>query len=737
MDFQTELPSLEAALYRRDYNTSKGLLSSPLPLPSPVSPYSLHNHILQGSYLRYIITKIKQQQIGQFRIAIVQGKRKGRTEGIRLHSKSELTTKSLCNENNEQPGEYMITVSGYNKNNIDTRWELYFPTEDTFNTWYEALKKAKEHNDISDSNGDTDRLKDIVKKMKEKLNIGNRIYRFKIYSNCFEGSKATQFFMNEFNINTSQAINIGTRLVNLSLIHHIGHEHMFIDKKLLYKFTDESIMQINTTNTVVASDLNYEKVVKSLRSMDLIPETENEELFVEALKHCYRDLGLTKIAFNNLQSDSSKILEHQDTYQSFIDDLVTTIRMRCFLYIIIHIMIMIIAKLYQHEDKINIIASIVIILLSIDIFFLQRSAYTNRPALDIDSRARILSIDESEKANIISGDEDDTQEDEYDVGDDDNELGQENESAVNGVRLDPASWPNNPIMIRMSDAMLPSSISESKKIEMSKIIQIHKPGNPEASEIPFESDLFIGKAYIIIDGLADSPHSYFKRKNRKFQFVIQGQFKQRTPFCNVYTGQVLDEPVNQLPAKWLVRTALNLLSKFQPAIKVNLIGNKPYILSPLAAAAQKIIVSKPGDEPSVSKNIYFSTEDMALQGDEFENMDRIRRRAFFSKRSNLANYYYDPELVYTFDLYQHILNLATFRLDLGFIKYDIIKILGLRPVQIMAVNWDISDQNNKSEPEKWPYLYNFEVWHRRSIPPSSIVSPLSRETTPTEKTTSL
>ena len=166
-----------------------------------------------------------------------------------------------------------------------------------------------------------------------------------------------------------------------------------------------------------------------------------------------------------------------------------------------------------------------------------------------------------------------------------------------------------------------------------------------------------------------------------------------------------------------------MVSNLQPAIKVNLTGNKPYILSPLASAAQKIIVSMPGDEPSVSKNIYFSEEDMVLQSKDFENMDRIKRRAYLSKRANLNKYYFETDLVYTFDFYQHLINLSTFKLELGFIKYDITKILGFRPVQIMAVEFDPT-QSGQTEPEKWPFLYNFEVWHRRSVPPSSISSPI-------------
>ena len=41
--------------------------------------------------------------------------------------------------------------------------------------------------------------------------------------------------------------------------------------------------------------------------------------------------------------------------------------------------------------------------------------------------------------------------------------------------------------------------------------------------VPSESDLFVGKAFIVVADLQDSPHSYFKRKERKFEAVFQGE----------------------------------------------------------------------------------------------------------------------------------------------------------------------------------------------------------------------
>jgi hypothetical protein len=127
-------------------------------------------------------------------------------------------------------------------------------------------------------------------------------------------------------------------------------------------------------------------------------------------------------------------------------------------------------------------------------------------------------------------------------------------------------------------------------------------------------------------------------------------------------------------------------------------------------------------------------EDMSLLGRKYSGMSNKRRKAHFSRRKNLLKHFYDPNLVYTFDFYQHILNLASFEADIGVIKYDLLKFLGSRPVQIMAVVWDPVDgsaaddqdeletksrsrtrarSGSRLPPSHWSYLYNVEVLHER------------------------
>jgi hypothetical protein len=238
------------------------------------------------------------------------------------------------------------------------------------------------------------------------------------------------------------------------------------------------------------------------------------------------------------------------------------------------------------------------------------------------------------------------------------------------------------------------------------------------SEFPIESDTFIGKAFIIIANLKDSPPSFFQSK---FEAVFQGRFKRPIPYSRVYTGQAHKAALPHIPSEWLVNIALKFMTSLQPAIAVDLKGTKPYFLSPLVCTAQRIVISKPGEEPGISYGIGSIEENMSLLGPSFPKMSSHKRKAYFSKKENLKQYYFEPDLVYTFDFFQHRLNLATFMIDLGFIKYDLRDILMSRPIQIMAVEWEGPGKRGGGKKgtgdidQDWKFLYNVEIWHKRCI----------------------
>lgn len=316
----------------------------------------------------------------------------------------------------------------------------------------------------------------------------------------------------------------------------------------------------------------------------------------------------------------------------------------------------------------------------------------------------------------------------------------------------PDNWPNQPVAIRRSPEMLAATNSTQQSSQKQKLLQplkLHIPGPAELSLVPIESDLFSGRAYIIMANLPDSPHDQFRWKQRKFQYVIQGKFKKDLKFSEIYTGQIFDSPLSQMPSRWVLKAALGLIARLQPAMQIHLTGDRPFIVSPLMSTCQHIVISKEGDEPGIAGVPI--TENMSLLNPVFTRMSSRRRKAFFSKRCNLEKFRVNPELVYTFDFYQHMFNFGTFQFDFGVLKYDLLRILGVKPIQIMAVAWDPTlnslqasrdSEDQKHEkcenpddptiltqpsphglldfdimteepPSSMQYIYNFEVWHRR------------------------
>ena len=308
---------------------------------------------------------------------------------------------------------------------------------------------------------------------------------------------------------------------------------------------------------------------------------------------------------------------------------------------------------------------------------------------------------------------------------------------------DVSSWPNRPILARRSPNMImSSSVEDDPNAIKSLLSPLTLHGEGCTSEIPVESDLFVGKIIFTARDIEGSFDDYFHRKKRKSRMLLQGRFKIALPFSSVYTGQVFDEPIKSLPAKLISRTMIQLMVKLHPGFRMSMKGDKPFFLAPLVSSCQRVHVSRLGSEPNLNVQSDLE-EDMSLLGKKYVGMSWKRRRAFFSRRKNLLKHYYDPNLVYTFDFYQHILSFSTFHAQVGMLKYDLLKLMGSRPVQLMAVAWDPfssesglgDDEDDEEEivsasprkfskflsntkstpPENWPYLFNLELLHERSV----------------------
>eukprot|EP00920_Eleutheroschizon_duboscqi_P043032 GHVT01102405.1.p1 GENE.GHVT01102405.1~~GHVT01102405.1.p1 ORF type:complete len:1720 (-),score=378.35 GHVT01102405.1:783-5942(-) len=250
----------------------------------------------------------------------------------------------------------------------------------------------------------------------------------------------------------------------------------------------------------------------------------------------------------------------------------------------------------------------------------------------------------------------------------------------------------------------------------------------------FESLYFVGELVIRIGGdrRLEDP-TYFTGRRRYTQACIQGRFKERYPMSSVLTGITFDSPLTSLPPAWMIRLGLKLFKKLAPAMEDNLTGDLPYVVSPMAAVAQAMHVAKapPHSAPSAAcshaarlhldEGAATATtavgdrsharrtlphrgaqavegqggvdvaspvipEQTNLLGGAFERgMSAVERKKYFATNSNLHKHFYEPDLIYTFELYQHIFQAPKYEFDLGIIKLDPVAYFSAQPVEIMAL----------------------------------------------------
>ena len=261
-----------------------------------------------------------------------------------------------------------------------------------------------------------------------------------------------------------------------------------------------------------------------------------------------------------------------------------------------------------------------------------------------------------------------------------------------------STWIHSPLLIRAA----PTAPTSVDGIPCTPTSQLRVNNIP----IPFKTNLFTGKAMIRIANLESSPVSYFKGRNRKLQVAIQGKFTKRTRFDKVFSGQEFYGPIPRLPPKSVVDTVFALLSsKLPPTFQQDVFSDAPYFLSPLVNTCQGFACEREGEVQDVcgsESNKFAVNENTLMLGDEVPR-DGQKRRKFFARAENLERFWFEPDVTYTFDYYQHYMDMNSMKFVVtSFLQFDISRIIGKQPMQLsMAKNMDGEG-----------YFWNFEIWHK-------------------------
>ena len=171
----------------------------------------------------------------------------------------------------------------------------------------------------------------------------------------------------------------------------------------------------------------------------------------------------------------------------------------------------------------------------------------------------------------------------------------------------PTKWPQAPLMLRPT----PKSSTRVRGVRYASSDEYLDldgfgngcilPINTGAEEpgksfvIDFETVYFIGTLLMRIqqapaaEPSSQLPASYFDGKKRRFQSVIKGRFKQELSMSQCVTGQMFDRASGKLPTKWIVSSAIRLVSALSPQLEASIDGLQPKFLAPLAATAHSVL----------------------------------------------------------------------------------------------------------------------------------------------------
>lgn len=239
----------------------------------------------------------------------------------------------------------------------------------------------------------------------------------------------------------------------------------------------------------------------------------------------------------------------------------------------------------------------------------------------------------------------------------------------------------------------------------------------ESLIIDFESDLFEGSLLLRLrfcNGSTMEPYDdnkgYFKGMNRRYQAVIRGRFKKAIPLTELSTGFKFDRPCGKLPAKWILRGGIKVLSFFAPQLDAKMEGHHPHSLTPLGSTPQSISVDDHDDDAALGSMEKAHEEPVDARrtllgektiGTTSLQRARARKKAFdklFVQKSKEPKT--DPTKVYTFEFLQHLFNFQEFSVELGNMlgSVQLESILDGQPLQLMAAHEEKA-------------LWSFDLWH--------------------------
>jgi hypothetical protein len=226
--------------------------------------------------------------------------------------------------------------------------------------------------------------------------------------------------------------------------------------------------------------------------------------------------------------------------------------------------------------------------------------------------------------------------------------------------------------------------------------------------IPLDSELFSGQMQVHLRGLSSTQKPVFEGKKRFFHIMVQGKFKRPVGASALCMGQEFVKAGNVPP--WVGEVVLTAAAKvFSNSTQVDVYAPLPYFMNPILAACQLINVAKDGEQPDMAA----ATEDMRLWSSDLVDKKGLplaadRRRKWCDVAKNLEGRTFDTEHVWTFHIWQHLIDFSSYRLSVGgFLGLDLTAALNGQPLQLTC-----------KDTETGEYSFSMLVWHEQLLYPA-------------------
>lgn len=528
-----------------------------------------------------------------------------------------------------------------------------------------CVREKEGRKDTALDSSDPTAVLSLARELEAHICIKDRYYRFKRYENCFLGTEAFTFLVHMLRVRKcddggkrealeDEAIRFGNEMIARGIFQHVKGKHTFQNKYLFYRFLKFGPHRLKSKMVVtqdVTTTLTTEE--KNMRPEKDIPSSGTGDVPLDSSR------GRSSSEIANMSSISVFmyicalsvyvlfIVPFFDTYQHY-----TTLK-------------------FVFDSAARVVAIGALLLIAGPIPCDRRCRRRGRIRRSDDSSGGIAT---QEGLHAFS-----------------TKIVEKERNATTTAALSPSA---------------PSTLESQRKHGQHSLsfVVMSASSSPlpvarfnDFVPFPIETDLFRGVIMILARNAPSAYPSriehYFRGKKRVTAVFVQGRFKRTVSFDRVLTGQTFGRPLKHLPGRWILDIALTFLRSIAPVLRIDLFSKTPYILTPLASAAQTIHVSDArGPPPPDLTDWSLLREDNRLEnlGIKWKRVSRSRayRRKYFQNIENLEAHAYNVNCVYTFGFWQNLFDPHTYTCKVPFGNFDVSSYLDGQPLQITAITTD-------------------------------------------------